>query len=161
MAGPYHPRLIANRFIVCAMAAGCPLTPLQVMKLTYIAHGWSLGLRDRRLITDTVQAWRYGPVIPSLYSRLKLFGSTPVRHEIKAGMFDAGRDKEIEADDLALVDDVYAKYGKFDGIQLSNLTHMKGTPWHQVYSPTEFNVPIPDSLIKSHYQELARQRAGG
>ena len=64
---PVRARAVANEFIHLAKADGRSLTPLQLIKLTYIAHGWMLTLYGRPLIVDEVEAWKYGPVIPDLY----------------------------------------------------------------------------------------------
>ena len=39
------------------------ITTMQLLKLVYIAHGWMLGLYDKPLISDEVEAWQYGPFI--------------------------------------------------------------------------------------------------
>jgi uncharacterized phage-associated protein len=56
---------VANRFLELAEAEGRSLTPLQLMKLVYIAHGWMLGIHQRPLIKDHIEAWKLGPVIPT------------------------------------------------------------------------------------------------
>ena len=48
-------------------------TPMHMIKLVYLSHGWMLGLRERSLINEAVEAWRYGPVVPSVYHRFKSF----------------------------------------------------------------------------------------
>ena len=35
---------------------GKSFTPMQIMKLVYIAHGWSLGLRQKPLIRERIEA---------------------------------------------------------------------------------------------------------
>ena len=72
------PETIANYFISKALADGIKLTLLQLIKLVYLAHGWHLGLTGRPLISETVQAWKYGPVIKSLYDRFKRYDSQPL-----------------------------------------------------------------------------------
>ena len=49
-------------------------TPMHVLKLTYLCHGWMLGIYDHALINEPVEAWQYGPVVPSLYHKYKKFG---------------------------------------------------------------------------------------
>ena len=44
-------------------------TPMHVIKLVYLAHGWMLGFTSRALINEAVEAWTYGPVVPSTYYR--------------------------------------------------------------------------------------------
>lgn len=154
MSGPYRATTIANELIRLATAEGRGLTPMQLVKLTYIAHGWSLALLGRPLIGDHVEAWKYGPVIPSLYQYVKQYGSAPVTSPIPVTLFS--RAQSLDATDEALVRDVYAKYGKLTGIQLSHLTHKPGTPWFNVFDPDGWGIQIPNELIQRHYQELAQ-----
>src|ERR1700722_8483585 len=72
---PYPATVIANEFIALASKAGSALSPLKLQKLVYFAHGWCLALTGRPLISDRVQAWQYGPVIPSIYHEFKYVGN--------------------------------------------------------------------------------------
>ena len=69
---------IANYFIEKSLDSGVDLTPMKLNKLVYIAHGWYLGLSDRPLIGEAAQAWKYGPVIPSIYHRFKAYGGAQI-----------------------------------------------------------------------------------
>ena len=60
-------RAVANALITKGVEAGSPLTPLQIGKLSYIAHGWMLGLYGRCLFRQAVLAWLYGPVVRDIY----------------------------------------------------------------------------------------------
>src|SRR6476619_3832573 len=68
---------IANEFLKKPGALGV-LTQMQLQKLTYIAHGWNLALNERRLVSDELEAWDYGPVYPMLYDHAKYFGKSPI-----------------------------------------------------------------------------------
>lgn len=143
-------RTIANRFLELAAARGDTLTPMQLLKLVYIAHGWNLGLHGRPLISDRVQAWQYGPVIRPLYDAIRMFKSQPVKGPIAAPTQD-----RLSAEDKALIEEVYELYGDYSGPALSRLTHAQGTPWALTYEPGEFGIVIPNDLIEDHYKRLA------
>ncbi|MEC3863238.1 type II toxin-antitoxin system antitoxin SocA domain-containing protein [Mesobacterium sp. TK19101] len=141
-------RVVSNRLIDLASAAGDTLTPMQVLKLVYIAHGYSLGARGVPLIPNRVEAWKFGPVIPTLYHSIKHWRDKPVGQIVTTGLEDF-RDGERE-----IVDAIYEAYKGLDGIALSNLTHQLGTPWAEVYRPDRANIPIPDDLIQHHYKGI-------
>lgn len=145
-------RTIANRFLALAREGGDSLTPMQVLKLVYIAHGWMLGLYGRPLIKDDVQAWQYGPVISPLYNAVRQYGGGAVTGPIRAPVSDTLSDQEED-----LVKQVYDEYGSFTGPALSRLTHASGTPWALTYVPGEFGTRISTDLIEDHYRHLANQ----
>ena len=51
---------------------------MKIIKLVYIAHGHYLAKNDSPLFTEKVEAWDYGPVIPSLYHEFKIYGAFPI-----------------------------------------------------------------------------------
>jgi uncharacterized phage-associated protein len=156
MPAPYDAATVANRFIELANQQGRRLTPMQLIKLSYIAHGFSLAINKRPLLREKVEAWRYGPVVPSLYRRLKAHGSGPVGESISP-MFGQ-RAELLEDEDRALIDAVFAKYGELTGPQLSYLTHKPGTPWAEDYEPDSYGVELDDGAIRVHYATLLNDR---
>lgn len=154
MPAPYSATTVANEFIALAEGAGRPLTPMQINKLTYIAHGFSLAVFRRPLIREAVEAWKYGPVIPSVYRKLKRFGSSVVDEQIAPPFL--GRAELLDDDDKKLIRIVFDKYGYLTGSQLSHLTHKPGTPWEVNYTPGEYGTEIDNGLIRSHYTALLR-----
>ena len=136
------------------------MTMMQVLKLTYIAHGWSLAVLNAPLISDPVQAWRHGPVIPSLYRALKKYGSRNITDFIR----DPDSGSEIYGDfsegQLTVIETIYDVYGDLHAFQLSDLTHQKGTPWERKYDPDELYTIIPNPMIADYYSKLSElQRA--
>ncbi|WP_439476522.1 Panacea domain-containing protein [Brevundimonas sp.] len=157
MSGPYRASTVANEFFRLAQESGRPLTPMQYVKLTYIAHGWSLALRGSPLISEPVEAWKFGPVIPHLYQRLKHYGAGPVTAPIGDALWAPA--EALDEDTRGLLRGVFEKYGSLNGIQLSHLTHKPGTPWSAVYDPEGWGEQIPDSLIREHYTNLSDRAA--
>ncbi len=150
----YDAITIADEILKIAKRKGMALTPMKLMKLVYIAHGWALAVLKRDLFRNRIEAWQYGPVIPDLYHATKKYGRSP----IPANMIKDTRSATIDPEVRRLLDDVFDKYGNLSAIRLSNLTHQSGTPWDQVYDPDVRRKEIPDDLIKSHYDELLRER---
>jgi len=140
---------IADEMLRIAKRKGRQLTPMQLMKLVYIAHGWSLAVMGRDIFSDRIEAWKFGPVIPTLYQAAKRFG----RDEIPNSLVDDSPSGILDEEMQAFLDDVFLKYGHLSGIQLSNLTHMAGTPWSEVYEGGMTNNEISDHLISRHYLE--------
>lgn len=146
--------LIANRLLELASERGDTLTPMQLLKLVYIAHGWMLGLYGVPLIRDEVQAWKYGPVIPRLYNSIKEFRDNPVCGPLSVR--DCPALIEIETD---LIGQVYDEYGSMTGPALSRLTHKQGTPWALTYRDGVNGLVISNDIIEEHYNQLAREAA--
>lgn len=149
-------RVVANRLLNVAAANGEGLTPMQVLKLVYIAHGWSLALYGRPLIDQEVEAWQYGPVIPDLYRAMRNFRNERVHGPLDLGW--GGHAQDLSDDETKLVDQVYGLYGHMGGIALSRITHAPGTPWAQTYTPGRFGTIIPDEMIAGHYVRLKNER---
>ena len=142
-------RVVANRFLDLANAKGDSLTPMQLLKLVYIAHGWMLGLYGRPLIRDDVEAWQYGPVIPRLYNSVRGFKSQPVVGPLPA------REETLDDKEKSIIDQVYEIYGDLSGPQLSRLTHAEGSPWQITYKPGQFRLEISNDVIEDHYRQKA------
>lgn len=146
----HNSKEVAKYFLDRASEKGLKLTPMQLLKLVYIAHGWMLGLYSKPLIHEDVEAWEYGPVIPELYHAIKYFRHMPVQ-EIP------GVDTvSLEADESDLVDQVLELYGEKNGIYLSTITHQEDTPWYKTWNRDGKNGVISNDIIESHYADLYR-----
>ena len=165
----YRPNLIANYFIKKSLDTGNGLTPMQLLKLVYIAHGWYLAIADKDLIDEGVQAWKYGPVIPSVYHKFKLYGNSEINSLVSVDVPGWSDDpygegipvnnlSNIAESDKKFLDKIFEVYGKYSGVQLSNLTHQEDTPWDIIWNKEggmyDRQKLIPNDLIKEHYKKL-------
>ena len=137
---------VANEYLRLAEIEKRPLTNMQLQKLVYIAHGFDLAINDTALIADRVEAWTWGPVIPTLYQTLKKYGSRPVTEPIA----DV---PAISEGDTSLVDEVWKGYGRYTAARLSAITHQTGSPWDVVWRLEAFGT-IPDALTAQYYKTL-------
>ncbi len=152
----FPPLAIANAVLEEAQRQGKSLTIMQLLKLVYIAHGWSLALFDRPLVSQPPQAWEHGPVFPEVYRWFRKFGSGPISEYASTPLGSMIR-AELSPEQAGVISSVVKSYGDMHAFTLSNITHQQGTPWSQSYQPGSSNL-IPDGLIAAHYKELARAR---
>ena len=146
--GTRDPLMVANYLVAKSLEKDDGLTPLQLIKLVYIAHGWFLAFYDKPLLREPVQAWKYGPVVPSVYHIAKTYG----RDHIQETFSGAENFENLKEQEKELLDEVLRVYGKYNGVQLSSLTHSKGTPWQKIWDGTLFE-DIPDDVIKEYYAQ--------
>lgn len=146
----YDALTVADIMLRIAKNDGQKMTPMKLLKLVYIAHGFALALLGRDLFKNRIEAWKYGPVIPDLYQATKKWGRGDIPLSLIGDLGDVDVDDEVKE----FLEQVYAKYGHLDGIQLSYLTHQSGTPWDRIYSPYKRSAEIPDDLIKQHYESM-------
>jgi len=156
MSTPVNPLAIANFFIRKAIDKGEGITPMKLIKLVYISHGWYLGITGKPLLPEAVQAWQYGPVVPSIYHEFKKYGRQPITEMVfdsSTGTYPMPDNQEL----INFLEKIWNVYGNYDGLQLSALTHQPNTPWyitwHDQGGKKQAEVPISDDLIKQHYQE--------
>jgi uncharacterized phage-associated protein len=150
---------IANHFIQKSTDNCVPLTPMKLLKLVYISHGWYLGLSGKPLISDQVQAWKYGPVVPQLYQYFKKFGDSAITEKAYYQTKEGSYYYTLSDTNLAtFLDKVWNVYCNFSGLELSALTHEKDTPWDLIWN--KFNgstfqgAIIPDNIIEQHYKAM-------
>lgn len=148
---------IANYFIKKSLDEGKELTPMKLLKLVYIAHGWYLGLTGEPLLNEGVEAWKYGPVVPSVYLEFKKYGNSQIpqlgyiftdQMQIVTPM--------VDEDKFEFLNKIWDVYKEYDGLQLSTLTHKTGTPWDMVWNKENGkNIQgaiIRNNLIENHYK---------
>jgi uncharacterized phage-associated protein len=140
---------IANALVLKSHEAGSPISNMKLQKLVYFAYGWFAAIEDRELFSDEIQAWKFGPVIPSLYHKFKLFYSNPIP---KDHFFSSSNDSADVP--KGLIDKIWEVYGSFSAEQLVARTHEPGTPWDTAYSAGINDIVINKIDIKRYFQGL-------
>ena len=143
--GPYKARDVAKHIIDLRKDQKDTLTPLQLLKIVYLCHGWMLGKFGRPLVEEEFEAWQYGPVLRDLYSAIKDFGSKPVTK------IDNAKDIELDPQEKRLIEVVTNFYAKYDGLRLSALTHAPDSPWDTAWKMAGKNTIMSNDLIENYY----------
>lgn len=161
----YPVKAVANFFLTLAKERGVKLSPMKLQKLAYFAHGWHLAFTNQPLIDEKVEAWQYGPVIPSLYHEFSNYGAgnisklaTELDDDFELVTPVLPRNDEADKFANALLEKIFDVYGKYTGIELSNLTHLPDTPWSQTWKPgLPKGTDISDDLIKTHFTQKLKK----
>ena len=100
---------VANELIRLGKENAVYFTPMQLLKLVYIAHGWSYAFLNKPLIDDDIEAWKYGPVIPDLYRKIKSYGNGKIEQEIPATRSLFFDEPSLTEDEKKVINFVYKK----------------------------------------------------
>lgn len=154
---PLEPHEAADWFLHRAKRDNKSLTPMQVLKLVYFAHGWHLAIHKEPLINEPIQAWKFGPVVASLYHEFKKFGAGPIKV--------SGSPVQLDSSLEPLLERIWNVYGHLSARELSDLTHVKGSPWweandsdHRDYGALTRDRKISNAAIRKYFEDLALRR---
>lgn len=163
---------IANYFVDKAnedTQAPHPLTLLRLVKYVYIAYGFAMAMLEKVIIDkrfDTVEAWKYGPVIPSVYHSFKHNKNNKIEEksaiaidEDENGELDFINPEITDGDIKMILDFVWDRYRDKSTSELINLLHKDGTPWAYCYAPGK-NVEIPDEMTRIYYKSIVENAIG-
>ena len=123
-----------------------------IAALAYFAHGWHLQVMQSALVSESFQAWKFGPVLPSIFYEFAIHGNRaiPRRNKHKNPV---PLSKEVKS----LLNDVWNIYGKHSGTALCNHTHEPSSPWSMTeqLNKSECGLIIEDNLIQVYFMNLA------
>lgn len=161
-----HPALLIADYLLAHRKQ--ELTTLHVVKLTYICHGWHLGLYGVPLINEKVEAWKYGPVIKTVYDVFKKYHAGVITHmaSCNTDLSDVEKVKEWEdamfcnvaSKQKTVLDKVLDAYGDLSASTLIKITHRDDSPWARCYVKGMPYSLIPDYITQSYYKALADGR---
>ena len=128
---------------------------LEANKLLYFAHMVSLGESNgtNPMVNERFQAWDFGPVLPSVYHAVKMFGAKPIKPFALAENWPSRRDY----DDA--LNQVINEFAHFSGPKLIAESHWPKGAWVQYYRPGAAGVDIPNDAITAEYRARTAQSA--
>lgn len=179
---PYGALAVANYFIDKAKDGNVYLDLLKIIKLVYIAQGWSLAIFERKaFFAEEVEAWSFGPVIPSVYHNFKEFSNQSIdekaviwglspeldekyineKNHVDAKELDHLLNTKFEMncptikkgdkDAFIVLDRVWSGYSNLSSVSLIDLTHQHDTPWNEVYRSGQRGIIIKKESIQNYF----------
>jgi uncharacterized phage-associated protein len=119
------------------------ISNLALQKIMYIAHMIHLGEHDEPLINETFEAWAFGPVVPSLYRKVSMFGSQQVKDVFYGTPLAEGGSFEQKS-----IEQSVRLTKPFSPGQLVQITHSSDGAWAKVYQKGQRNVSIPNEYVR-------------
>ncbi len=129
------------------------LTHLQLEKLLYYVQAWTLVARRKPFFDDRIEAWKYGPVVPSVYQILKPFEKNPIPHT-------EGEDgSRLNQEERSIIRSVWEGYKAYSPLGLAIKTHDE-RPWAETFRPDSdgrCSNEIPLELMRTFFEGKYRQ----
>lgn len=124
---------------------------LKLQKLLYYCQGVFMTLNNGKPLFDNkIEAWTYGPVVPSVYCKYKdeeLIQPSADLETEETKVKKLG----LRADELEAISMTLEFYGKNSGVELINKTH-KEAPWKDNYNPKNIHIEIPKNQIYDFFK---------
>lgn len=132
---------------------------LKLQKLLYYSQGVYMTLHEGKpLFMDEIEAWTYGPVVPSVYASFK-------DESLLSGGLDISKSEDLlspfnlSADEIEAISMTLEYYGRFSGVELINMTHRE-TPWKAHFNPENIHTVIPRKSIYDFFSRTLRFEEG-
>ena len=134
----------------------CKCSHLKLQKLVYLAYAdYLCSTGGKILFEDKILAYKYGPVVSSVYDVCKGFGY----EEVGERLFTAKKYSELPVRSRMLfaedgfekclsIDKTIENYGKYSSGKLVDITHTEGSPW----AHTDQSHVISNSVILKYHR---------
>lgn len=130
------------------------VTPMKLLKLLYISHGYMLGKHGIPLLEEPIRAFQYGPIVKSVYDQVRKNRSS----NIPSIKVSKSYKELISEAEIKIIDNVISIYGNANPIQLSAAMHNEKTPWGMSRKISDNNPIISNDYIQYFYKELINSR---
>lgn len=149
----YPASLIAYAFVKKGIAEGKPVTQMKLQKMVYFAHGYHLAKYGVPLIEEGFEAWRFGPVVPSIYHTYKLYGSGEIRDAdlIATAEFHENNLSSLSPTAWEAINYTWEATKDISAVRLSTWTHKAGSPWAEAFKPNVNSIPISNQKIGEYF----------
>ncbi|PJN91000.1 Panacea domain-containing protein [Bacillus sp. mrc49] len=146
------------KFILSAL----PMSHLKLQKLLYYSYSRFLLRTGEKLFTDPIVAYKYGPVVETVFHKFKVHGSGVIDYkedeiirisaDIKAvtPIFMKIASSEHGLVALDCIVNVIEDFQEESATELVERTHLEGGPWDRVYKPGK-NSHITDEFITQYH----------
>ena len=138
----YAAKEVADYVVSKCINDGCPVSNLQLQKILYFLQVGSFHAGRGTAFGDEMEAWQFGPVVPSVYYRYGRYGAMPIT--------EAYSTVNISEEDRAIFDPIIEEKRSMPPWELVVDSHREGGPWERNYGGRSKRNPIPVEDIKRY-----------
>lgn len=144
------PTLIANSILRRTFAERIAVSPMKLQRLMFFITCLYQRATGRRLLSESFQPWRYGPVCGTVYGAFESFGGNPITEYAKdaignAYAADEGSNPELKQ----ALDTVWSHLGCLPAVTLSRITVLPGSAWSKAVERKNYFVSN-DDMAEDH-----------
>ena len=160
-----HSALDLARYVInTCNAKNFEITNLKLQKILYFIQANFLVEEGKACFCDEIEAWDFGPVIPSVYREFKCFGSLDIPsikeyYEFDNTVFEIIK-KQYECifnkREKELIDEILVQCSNILTSSLVSITHNQ-TPWIEAYSQGKNKIMSTESIKKYFEEQLKSQ----
>lgn len=126
------------------------ITNLQLQKILYFVQAEFLYKYNYECFKEKIEAWNFGPVVPIIYHRYKMFASM--------SLYSKKEPVNIRKMDESLINNIVEYLLNYSPTQLMCFTKHQ-IPWIKSYNVYE-GYTIQSSLIKEYYNSILKEQTG-
>lgn len=129
------------------------ITHLKLQKLLYYAQGISLGLYNRPLFKENIEAWQHGPVVREVYGQFSKFGRNNIEIEMNRDTEEIITKIEQDKEVSEVLNLTYDNFAIYTAWQLRQMTHEDNTPWDITQREKGLGKEIDNELIEEYFKK--------
>ena len=141
----YPADLVAKYIIFRCNKFNKTISNLKLQKILYFVQAEFLVAKNELCYPEQIEAWDFGPVIPAVYHRYKVYGSASIPFIGSELSFP------FSGEDKSLMNGIIDECAKYSASSLVELTHRQA-PWRDAYRPY-CNAVITPVSIKRYFEE--------
>lgn len=138
------------------------ISNMKLQKLLYFVQAYFLVEKNKPCFKESIKAWQYGPVVPSVYHEFKNYGNLSIPEvdsylqpnpDALLGLERVKYKSQISDADKHSIDKVVDIFKDSSAIGLMEVTHNQ-KPWKDAYDKkSETDGTITNEAIKSYFKD--------
>lgn len=132
------------------------ISNLKLQKILYLVQAYFLTSTEghRPCFADPIEAWNFGPVVPTVYHEFKQYGAGDIPSVVSYIEFDPDNiwnskriryETKIQKEDRSRIADVVGRFADFSAHDLLTLVQRQ-SPWIETYVPGQHNEITNDEI---------------
>ena len=136
---------ISEYIIYYIQSSGGIISPLKLQKILYFVQADFLVSTGKPCFSDEIFAYDYGPVIPSVYQKYKIYGGGFIPCRYSDSFIITKADKER-------IDEMVNLCQPYSATELTAIIHQQA-PWKNNYH-SESHAVIPKAEIEEYFRSI-------